>query len=89
MLMCMWFSVYVKGKGFYVVKIMYLDNLLLMEGVKMKMGKVVSTLARDVEATCKKVWFYDLDIVCDVKGKGKGDVCEYLVGFCYKCWVVG
>jgi SEC-C motif-containing protein len=83
------FSAYAKGKGLYVVKTTHPDNPLLMEGAKTKTGKVVSTLARDVEATCKKVRFYDLDIVRDVKGKGKGDAREHLVGFRYKCRVVG
>lgn len=83
------FSAYAKGKGTYVVKTTHPDNPLLMEGAKTKTGKVVSTLARDVEATCKKVRFYDLEIVRDVEGKGKGDAREHLVGFRYKCRVVG
>ena len=82
------FSAYAKGKGAYVVKTTHPDNPLLKEGAKAKSGKVVSTLAADVEATCKKVRFYDLEIVRDVAGKTKGDVREHLVGFRYKCRVV-
>jgi SEC-C motif-containing protein len=82
------FSAYAKGKGLYVVKTTHPDNPILKEGSKTKEGKVVSSLARDVETTCKKVRFYDLDIVRDVKGKSKGDAREHLVGFRYKCRVV-
>ena len=35
--------------------------------------------------TCKKVRFYDLEIVSDKAGKKD----EYMVGFRYKCRVVG
>lgn len=82
------FSAYAKGKGAYVVMTTHPDNPLLKEGAKAKSGKVVSTLAADVEATCKKVRFYDLEIVRDVAGKKKGDEREHLVGFRYKCRVV-
>lgn len=82
------FSAYAKGKGLYVLETTHPDNPLLKEGSKTKEGKVVSTLAADVEATCKKVRFYDLDIVRDVAGRKKGDEREHLVGFKYKCRVV-
>jgi len=81
------FSAYAKGKGLYVVKTTHSDNPIMKEGSKTKEGKVVSTLARDVEATCKKVRFYDLEIVRDKAGKKKEE--EHYVGFKYKCRVVG
>ena len=82
------FSAYAKGKGLYVVKTTHPENPILKEGSKTEEGKVVSSLARDVETTCQKVRFYDLDIVRDVKGKSKGGAREHLVGFRYKCRVV-
>jgi SEC-C motif-containing protein len=81
------FSAYAKGKGLYVVKTTHPDNPLLKEGSKTKEGKVVSSLARDVEYTCKKVRFYDLEIVRDKPGKKPEE--EHFVGFRYKCRVVG
>lgn len=81
------FSAYAKGKGLYVVKTTHSDNPIMKEGSKTKEGKVVSTLARDVEATCKKVRFYGLEIVRDKAGKKKEE--EHYVGFKYKCRVVG
>ena len=46
---------------------------------------MVSTLADDVKMTCKKVRFYDLEIVTDKASKDG----EHLVGFRYKCRVRG
>lgn len=45
----------------------------------------MSTLADDVKMTCKKVRFYDLEIVSEKAGKKD----EYMVGFKYKCRVRG
>ena len=55
------------------------------DGAKAESGKVVSTLADDVKMTCKKVRFYDLEIVTDKASKDG----EHLVGFRYKCRVRG
>jgi len=81
------FSAYAKGKGLYVVKTTHPDNPLMKEGSKTASGKVVSTLARDVETTCAKVKFYDLEIVRDKAGLKPDE--EHFVGFKYKCRVVG
>ena len=78
------FTGYVKGEGEYVVRTTHPENPIFKDGAKAESGKVVSSLADDVRATCKKVRFYDLEIVSD---KAKGD--EHLVGFRYKCRVVG
>lgn len=81
------FSAYVKGKGAYVVLTTHPENPLLRDGATTASGKAVSTLQRDVEATCAKVKFYDLEIVRDIAGANGED--EHFVGFKYKCRVVG
>lgn len=79
------FSGYAKGEGEYVVTTTHPENPIFKDGAKAESGKVVSTLADDVKMTCKKVRFYDLEIVTDKASKDG----EHLVGFRYKCRVRG
>jgi SEC-C motif-containing protein len=79
------FTGYAKGEGEYVVRTTHPENPIFKDGAKAESGKVVSSLADDVRATCKKVRFYDLEIVSDKPSKDG----EHLVGFRYKCRVVG
>ena len=79
------FTGYAKGEGEYVVRTTHPENPIFKYGAKAESGKVVSTLADDVRMTCKKVRFYDLEIVSDKPSKND----EHLVGFRYKCRVVG
>lgn len=79
------FTGYAKGEGEYVVRTTHPENPIFKDGAKAESGKVVSSLADDVRATCKKVRFYDLEIVSDKPSKKD----EHLVGFRYKCRVVG
>ena len=74
------FSGYAKGEGEYVVATTHPENPIFKDGAKAESGKVVSTLADDVKMTCKKVRFYDLEIVTDKASKDG----EHLVGFRYK-----
>jgi len=78
------FTGYAKGEGEYVVKTTHPENPIFKDGAKAESGKVVSTLAEDVRMTCRKVRFYDLEIVSDKAGKDG----EHMVGFRYKCRVV-
>jgi SEC-C motif domain protein len=80
------FSAYAKGEGEYVVKTTHPENPIFRDGAKAESGKVVSSLAEDVRMTCKKVKFYGLEIVTDRAGKNAE---EHMVGFKYKCRVVG
>lgn len=79
------FSGYAKGEGDYIVKTTHPENPVFKDGSKAESGKVVSSLADDVKMTCKKVRFYDLEIVTDKASKDG----EHLVGFRYKCRVRG
>ena len=79
------FTGYAKGEGEYVVRTTHPENPLFAGGAKAASGVFVSSLADDVRATCKKVKFYDLEIVSDKKKSQD----EHLVGFRYKCRVVG
>jgi SEC-C motif-containing protein len=79
------FSGYAKGEGEYIVKTTHPENPIFKDGAKAESGVVVSSLAEDVRMTCKKVRFYDLEIVSDKASRND----EHLVGFRYKCRVVG